>query len=57
MSQDQRYEYKTVKIVWGEFEEKAEETFNKLAKDGWELKASSQVNSHTTYYIFERPVQ
>jgi hypothetical protein len=57
MSQDQRYEYKTVKIVWGEFEEKAEEKFNEMAKDGWELKGSSQVNSHTTYYIFERPVQ
>ena len=57
MSQDQRYEYKTVKIVWGEFEEKAESTFNEMAEEGWRLKDSAQVNSHTTYYIFERPVQ
>ena len=53
---DQRFEYRTEKVVWGEFEEKAEGCFNHLAEDGWQLKESAQVNSHTTYYIFERPV-
>lgn len=57
MSQDQRFEYRTLKITWGEFEDDAEDRFNEMAADGWELKDSAQVNSHTTYYIFERPVE
>ncbi|AYM00266.1 DUF4177 domain protein [Halobacterium phage phiH] len=57
MSQDQRFEYTTVKIVWGDFEDEAEDKFNEMAEDGWQLVETAEVNSHTGYYIFERPVE
>lgn len=57
MSQDQRYEYATEKVVWGDFEEKAEEMMNEMAEDGWRLVETAHLSGDTTYYIFERPVE
>jgi hypothetical protein len=57
MSQDQRYEYQTLKVEWGRFEDDAEEEFNELARDGWKLIESAALSGSTTYYIFERPVE
>jgi len=57
MSQDQRYEYATVKITWGDFEEEGEDQINQMAEKGWQLVETTVVNSHTTFYIFERPVE
>lgn len=57
MSQDQRFEYTTVKIKALDFGDEGEEKLNNLAEDGWELKEKAEVSGNTTYYIFERPVE
>jgi hypothetical protein len=57
MSQDQRFEYRTVKIVWGDFEDEAEDKFNEMAEDGWQLIETAMLSGDSTYYIFERPVE
>lgn len=57
MPQDQRYEYTTLKVEWGRFEDDAEGEFNELAEDGWQLIESAALSGSTTYYIFERPVE
>jgi len=57
MSQDQQYEYKTLKVEWGRFEDDAEREFNELAQEGWQLIESAALSGSTTYYIFERPVE
>lgn len=55
MPHEQRFEYHIEKIEWTAFEDVAQDRFDELAEDGWELAESAQVSSHTTYYIFQRP--
>lgn len=56
MSQDQRFEYRSVNINVLEFDEVGDERINELASDGWQLKEKVEMDGNTVYFIFERPV-
>lgn len=57
MSQDRRYEYKSVEVRALSFGEQGEKTINDVAADGWQLKETVEVGGGSTHYIFERPVE
>lgn len=56
MSQDQRFEYRSVNINVLEFDEVGDERINELASEGWQLKEKAEMDGNTVYFIFERPV-
>ena len=57
MSQDQRFEYRSVNINVLEFDEVGDEKINELASEGWQLKEKAEMDGNTVYFIFERPVE
>ncbi|QHS17928.1 DUF4177 domain-containing protein [haloarchaeon 3A1-DGR] len=57
MSQDQRFEYKSINLNVLDFSEVGDEKINQLAEQGWQLKEKVDQSGSTVFFIFERPVE
>ena len=56
MSQDQRYEYRTINVEERSFEG-LKKKLDELAQEGWRLIETAESNGRTVKFILERPCE